>query len=362
MLQLQVALTLFSILLSSSSFAQQNVVRVFNWSDYIDPSILTEFEAETGIRVTYDVFDSNELLETRLLAGRSGFDVVVPSGNFMARQITAGVFRKLDKERLPNLQHMWPLIAEKTGHSDLNNEYSVNYMWGTTGFAFNVDKINERLADAPTDSWRMIFDPEVVKHFADCGIYLLDTADEGLPAALLYAGLNPNSQDLNDLQKAREVLMAIRPFIRRFHSSEYINALADGDICLALGYSGDLLQAKNRAIEANNNVDIQYVIPKEGARMWFDQMAIPADAPNPENAHTFINFIQRPEIIARISNEVFYANGNLASKEFLNDEVRNNPTIYPPDDLLEKLFIIDTYPQRFLRAVNRMWDDIKTGR
>ncbi len=359
---LKLVFCLILTLASLTLHAQEKVVRVFNWSDYIDQSILTDFEKETGIKVIYDVFDTNELLETRLLAGRSGFDVVVPSGNFMARQIEAGVFMKLDKSQLPNLKHAWPFVTERTARLDPDNAYSVNYMWGTTSFAFNEAKIKERLPDAPTDSWRMIFDPEVVKHFADCGVYLLDTADEGLPAALNYAGLNPNSQSAEDLAKAGEVLKAIRPFIRKFHSSEYINALADGDICLALGYSGDLLQAKNRAVEANNGVDIRFVIPKEGARMWFDQMAIPADAPHPENAHALINFIQRPDMIARASNTVFYANGNEASKEFLNPEVREDPSIYPPAEILEKLFIIDTYPQRFLRSVNRLWDDVKSAR
>ena len=281
------------------AFAQEEkVVNVYNWSDYIDESVLTEFEAKTGIKVVYDVFDSNDILETKLLAGATGYDVVVPSGTFLQRQIQAGVFQKLDPDKLPNLSNMWDVVSERTAAFDPGNQYAINYMWGTTGFGYNEAMITERMPDAPVDSWRMVFDPEVVSKFADCGVYMLDAADEMIPAALNYIGEAPDSQDPDVIKKAQDVLMAIRPYVQKFHSSEYINALANGDICLAVGWSGDVLQARDRADEAGNGVTINYVIPTEGALMWFDHMAIPSDAPHPDNAHIFLNYIMEPEVMA----------------------------------------------------------------
>ena len=348
-------------LVCQSALPQDQVVNVYNWSDYIDESILQDFEQETGIKVVYDVFDSNEILETKLLAGGTGYDVVVPTGTFLARQIQAGVFQKLDKTKLPNLTHMWDRIAERIARYDPGNEYSINYMWGTTGFGYNIGKIRERMADAPVDSWRMIFDPEVVAQFADCGIHMLDAPAEMIPAALNYIGEDPASQDPDVIKKAEGVLKAIRPHIQKFHSSEYINALANGDICLAVGWSGDVLQARDRAAEAGNEVEIDYVIPKEGAQMWFDQMAIPADAPHPDNAHTFLNYIMRPEVIAKASNYVYYANGNKASQALLAEDVINDPAIYPTPEVVEKLYTTLPYPPRVQRVVTRLWTSVKTG-
>ena len=342
--------------------SEEKVVHVYNWSDYIDEDILKSFEAETGIRVVYDVFDSNDILETKLLAGRSGYDVVVPSGSFLQRQIKAGVFRRLNKYRLTNLNNMWDVIEKRTAIFDPENRYSVNYMWGTTGIGYNAEKIKEILPNAPLDSWSLIFDPDVVSKLAECGIYMLDAVDEIVPAVLNYIGEDPTSQKRRVLQKAAPVLKAIRPYIEKFHSSEYINALANGDICLAVGWSGDILQARDRAAEADNGVEVTYKIPEEGALMWFDQMAIPKDAKHPRNAHTFMNYIMRPDIMAKASNYVYYANGNLASQKLLNDDVIGDPSIYPDDETVKNLYVVQAYNPRAQRLLNRMWTKIKTNR
>ncbi len=337
------------------------VVNVYNWSDYIDEEILEEFEAETGIDVVYDVFDSNEVLETKLLAGNSGYDVVVPSGTFLQRQIQAGVFMKLDKSKLPNLEHMWDQIEARTAAYDPGNEYSINYMWGTTGIGYNVDAAAERLGTETVDSWDVIFDPEVIAKFADCGVHMLDAPAEMIPAALNYLGHDPDSKDPDQIREAAQLLATIRPHITQFHSSNYINALANGDACLAVGWSGDVLQARDRAAEAGAGVTVEYAIPKEGAQMWFDQMAIPADAPHPENAHIFINYIMEPEVIAKASNYVYYANGNKDSQQYLNDDVIDDPAIYPSDETVENLFVTTPYAPDVQRVVTREWTRVKTG-
>ena len=341
--------------------SEEKVVNVYNWSDYIDEEILAEFEAETGIKVVYDVFDSNDVLETKLLAGGSGYDVVVPSGTFLGRQIQAGVFQELDRDKLSNWGNLWDLVLDRTSKWDPGNKYAVNYMWGTTGIGYNVKMVSERMADAPVSSWDMIFNPAIAAKFADCGIYMLDAGDEMIPAALKYIGEDPDSKDVAVIAKAEAVLMAARPFIRKFHSSEYIDALANGDICIAVGWSGDVLQARDRAAEANNGVEINYVAPVEGALMWFDMMAIPADAPHTGNAHTFINFIMRPEVMAKASNYVYYANGNKASEEFLAEDVFGDPAIYPTPEALKTLYITTPYDADSQRAVTRLWTRVKSG-
>ena len=273
------AAPLLAAAISFSAQAQEKVVNVYNWSDYIDPTIIDDFTKETGIKVIYDVFDSNEILETKLLAGGSGYDVVVPTANFLARQIEAGVFQKLDKSKLPNISNMWDVVLDRTGKYDPGNEYSINYMWGTVGLGYNTKKVQEALGVEAIDSWDVFFDPAKLAKLADCGVYVLDLPSDILPTTLKYLGLDPESHSPDDLAKAEEALMKIRPYIRKFHSSEYINALANGDICLAVGWSGDVFQARDRAAEADQGVAIAFAIPKEGAEMWFDQMAIPADAP-----------------------------------------------------------------------------------
>ena len=348
-------------LVVTGSIAQERTVNVYNWSDYIDESILDDFKNETGINVVYDVFDSNEVLETKLLAGGTGYDVVVPTGSFLSRQIEAGVFNKLDRSKLSNLSNMWKEIEERVSLYDPGNEYSINYMWGTTGIGYNVGLVEERMANAPVDSWEIIFNPDVLAKFEDCGIFILDAPTELVPAALNYLGINPDSKNPDDIDKAGELLLKIRPYIQKFHSSEYINALANGDICLAIGWSGDILQARDRAAEADNNVVVEYSIPKEGALMWFDQMAIPADAKNVEEAHIFLNYIMRPEVMAKASNYVYFANGNKASQPFLEEDVIGDPAIYPTEEATKNLYTVTAYDSKITRIVNRLWTKIKSG-
>jgi putrescine transport system substrate-binding protein len=355
-------LTLTSIvaLCASASFAEQ--VRVYNWSDYIDEELLTKFETETGIDLIYDVFDSNEVLETKMLAGGSGYDVVVPSGTFLQRQITAGAFQPLDKAKLPNISNMWDVVEKRTDQYDPGNAYSINYMWGTTGIGVNVGKVTEVLgADAPMGSLDLILKPENMAKLAECGVHFLDAPAEIIPMTLKYLGEDPDSHDPEVISKAESVLTAVRPYIQKFHSSEYINALANGDICVAVGWSGDILQARDRAAEAENGVEIAYNAPTEGALMWFDQMAIPEDAPNPDGAHKFLNFIMDAQNMAAASNYVYYANGNAASKEFLVEDVIGDPAIYPDAATLENLYTTTPYPSKVQRTVTRLWTKIKSG-
>lgn len=353
--------------ISGAAFAQDKVVNVYNWSDYIDPGVLEDFTKETGIKVVYDVMDSNEVLETKLLAGATGYDVVVPTGSFLQRQIKAGIYQPLDKSKIPNLSNAWDKVTTNLAIYDPGNEHAVNYMWGTTGIGYNVAKAKERLGDQPIDSWDVIFKPELLSKFADCGVYMLDAADEIVPAALNYLGLDPNSKNPEDLQKAGALMDTIRPHVTKFHSSEFINALANGDICLVVGWSGDVFIAKGRAVEAHTAspdkplVDINYVIPKEGALMWFDSMAIPKDAKNVEEAHAFINYLMRPEVAARNTNFLTYANGNIASKPLVSAEIINNPSIYPPDDVMAKLYTVTSYDTKTQRVLTRIWTKFKTG-
>lgn len=348
--------------LFAAGAAMAEEVRVYNWSDYIDEALLEKFETETGIDLIYDVFDSNEVLETKLLAGGSGYDVVVPSASFLERQITAGAFQKLDPSMLSNAGNLWDVITERTAVYDPENAYSINYMWGTTGIGVNVDKVTEILGeDAPINSLSLIFDPANMEKLAECGVHILDAPTEVLPAALAYIGEDATTHDDEVMAKAEPVMMAIRPYVQKFHNSEYINALANGDICVAFGWSGDILQARDRAWEADNGVEIAYNAPVEGALMWFDQMAIPADAPNPEGAHKFLNFIMDAQNMADASNYVYYANGNKASQPLLEEDVIGDTAIYPDAATLENLYTIRAYPNRFQRTVTRMWTKIKSG-
>ena len=347
---------------AASAFSQDRVVNVYNWSDYIDEEILTEFTAETGIKVVYDVFDSNDILETKLLAGSTGYDIVVPSATFMARQIQAGVFQPLDKSKLTNLGNLDPSVAAHLANFDPGNNYAINYMWGTTGIGYNVGKVAEALGeDFEPNTWDMVFDPDVSAKLKDCGIYVLDASDEVIPAALNYLGMDPDSKNVDDIAKGGELLLEARGNVRKFHSSEYINALANGDICVAVGWSGDVLQARDRAAEAGAGVEVEYTIPKEGALMWFDSMLIPADAKNVDEAHEFLDYLMRPEVMAKASNYVYYANGNIASKEFLEKDVIDDPAIYPDEATLANLYIATPYDQRTQRVVTRTWTKVLTG-
>jgi putrescine transport system substrate-binding protein len=341
--------------------AAERVVNFFNWSDYIEPSVLTDFTAATGIRVQYDTFDSNDILETKLLAGKSGYDVVVPSANFLGRQIKAGVFRKLDKSKLPNLVNAWDEISRRLAVYDPGNQYAVNYMWGTVGIGYNVAKAKAALSGAPIDSWDVLFKPELIAKFKGCGVYMLDSADDVLPAALHYLHLDPNTTSQADLEKAADLLAKVRPYVRKFHSSEYLNALATGDICLVVGFSGDVKQAQKRAAEAKNGVDIGYAIPRDGAQLWFDNVAIPKDADHPDEAYALINYLLKPEVAAKNSNFIAYANGNAASRALIEPAILDDRGIYPDADMMARLYTISAHDQKTQRIMNRLWTRVKTG-
>ncbi len=340
----------------------QDVLNVYNWSDYIAEDTIAQFEEEFGVTVNYDVYDSNEVLEARLFAGNTGFDIVVPTSDFLRRQAAAGVYMPLDKDKLPNLGNMDAELMEAAAAYDPDNAHAVIYMWGTTGIGYDAAKITERLGeDAPLDSWSLIFDPEIVSQLADCGVTMLDAPTEMLPAAMNYLGLDPRSTDTADFEAGAELLESIRPHVRYFHSSQYISDLANGDVCLSVGWSGDIFQAQARAAEAENGVEITYVIPDEGALQWFDMMAIPADAPNPDLAHEFINFIMRPDVTADITNYVWYANANEASMELVDEEITSDPAIFPTDETAQVLYPAAVYDARTDRTVNRLWTQVKTG-
>jgi len=356
--------TLTSLLAASLIAASGNAgeVRVYNWSDYIDEALLTKFEEETGLELIYDVYDSHEVLETKLLAGGSGYDVVVPGGTFLMRQISIGVYQPLDLSKLPNHGNVWDVVARRAAAYDPGNAYSINYMWGTTGLGVNVDKVRDLLGDdAPIDSLSLVFDPANMEALAECGVHFLDTPTEVVPAVLKYIGEDPDSHDPEIIAKAEPVLQAVRPYVQKFHASDYINALANGDICVAIGWSGDVLQARDRAVEAGNGVQIAYNAAREGSLIWFDQMAIPVDAPNPDGAHMFLDFMLDARNMAAASNYVYYANGNLASQEFLAEDVINDPAIYPTEEALETLYTITPYPANVQRIVTRMWTRVKSG-
>ncbi|MCC7257277.1 MAG: polyamine ABC transporter substrate-binding protein [Gammaproteobacteria bacterium] len=340
----------------------EKTLNVYNWSDYIDDSVITDFEKETGIDVTYDVFDSNEVLETKLLAGTTGYDVVVPSASFLERQIQAGVFQSLDKAKLPNLRHMDPELMKVMAAHDPDNAHSVNYMWGTSGVGYNADMIAKRMPDAPVDSWRMFYDPAVVAKFADCGVTILDAPSEVIGTVLIYLGRDANSEKPEDLKAAEDVLMKIREHVRYVNSSKYIEDLANGEICLALGWVGDVLQARDRADEAGKGLTIRYNIPKEGAIMFFDMLAIPKDAAHPLNAHLFIDYLMRPEVAAKNSSFVNFANSNAASYPLVSEDVRNDTSIYPTPEVKAKLVTDLAESPEFTRQLTRTWTRFKTGK
>ncbi len=339
--------------------AAQPSVSIYNWTDYIAPDTLAGFQSATGIKPVYDVFDSNETLEGKLLAGKTGYDIVVPSNHFLTRQVDAGVFLELDRSKLPNWKHMDPALLRLLEQNDPGNRHSVPYLWGTNGIGYNVEKVKAVLGTDKIDSWATLFEPENIKKLSSCGVAFLDSADEMLPAMLNYLGLDPNSQDPKDYKKAEDKLLAIRPYVTYFHSSKYISDLANGNICVAFGFSGDVLQAANRAKEANNGIKIAYSIPKEGSNLWFDLIAIPADAKNPEQALAFINYVMEPKVIAGISDYVGYPNANADAKPFIEPETLNNPEVYPPQAVLDKLYISKAPSPKIMRLMTRSWSKVK---
>ncbi|MGP9418400.1 spermidine/putrescine ABC transporter substrate-binding protein PotF [Pseudomonas reactans] len=349
---------------SVTASAEEKTLHVYNWSDYIAPNTVPDFQKETGIKVIYDVFDSNEVLEGKLMAGSTGFDLVVPSASFLERQLAAGVFQPLDKSKLPNYKNLDPALLKMVAQHDPDNKYAIPYLWATTGIGYNVDKVKAVLGkDAPVDSWDLVLKPENLEKLKSCGVSFLDAPAEIYATVLNYLHLDPNSTKASDYTgAANDLLLKLRPSIRYFHSSQYINDLANGDICVAIGWAGDVMQASNRAKEAKNGVNVAYSIPKEGALAFFDVFAIPADAKNLDEAYKFLNYLMEPKVIAQISNTVYYASGNLAATPLVNADVRNNPGIYPSDAVRAKMFTLKVQDPKIDRVITRSWTKVKTNK
>jgi putrescine transport system substrate-binding protein len=346
---------------TAAAAGEPKELNLYIWNDYLAEDTIANFEKETGIKVSVSNYGSNEELDAKLAPGNSGYDIVVPSASTYERQIKAGVYQKLDKSQLPNLKNMDPDIEARLAMHDPNNDYAVLHMWGTTGIGYNVKKIQEAMPNAPLDSWRLVFDPAVAKNFKKCGIAVLDSATEMYSMTLAYLGKDPNSQKPEDLEAATNAMMALRPNMKYAETQRMISDLANGEICLAVGYNGDLLQARDRAEEEKTGAEIKYMIPKEGTIIWFDSYLIPKDAPHPKNAHTFINYMLRPEVIAAVTNTVNYPNGNAAAAQFVNKEVLDDPSVYPPQEVKVKLVpdLADT--EETTRLMTRGWQKFTTG-
>ena len=338
-----------------------SVLHLYNWSDYIDPAILADFTKETGIKVVYDTFDSNEVLETKVLQGQTGYDLVVPSNHNVPRYVAAGAIEPLDRSKLKNLGNLDPKVMAYMAPFDPGGAHTVPYMRGTIGIGYDPEAIARRLPGVKVDSWAIAFDPRYLAKLKDCGVYWLDASEDMYAVAMTYLGKDPNSKAIADYQAATAMMARARPYVRKFHSSEYINALAGGDICLAIGYSGDVLQARSRAAEAGSKVKIAYAIPKEGSQVWFDVFALPKDAPNPAAAYAFLDYMLRPEVIARASNFTHYANANAAATRLVDPAIRDDPNVYPPPQVAARLFVTTTKDQALLRDVNRQWTQVQTG-
>lgn len=349
--------------MASAVQADDKVLHVYNWSDYIAPDTVAKFEKQTGIKVVYDVFDSNETLEAKLLAGKSGYDVVVPSNNFLAKQIKADVYQKLDKSKLPNWKNLDTDLLKAVGDaSDKGNEHAFPYMWGSIGIGYNPEKVKAALGVDKIDSWDVVFKPENMEKLKSCGVSFLDAPTEMIPAALHYLGYPTDSTDKKQLAEAEALFLKIRPSIAYFHSSKYISDMANGNICVAVGYSGDLEQSKARAHEAGDKVKVDYIIPKEGAGTFYDMVAIPKDAANVDAAYKFMNFLMQPEIMAEITNAVRFPNGNQAATPLVDKEISSDPSIYPPADVKAKLYAISDLPAAAQRVLTRSWTKIKSGK
>jgi putrescine transport system substrate-binding protein len=342
--------------------AEEKVLNLYIWNDYLAEDTIANFETETGIKVSVSNFGSNEELEAKLAPGNAGYDIVVPSASAYERQIKSDYYQKLDKSQLPNLKNMDPDIEARLAMHDPGNEHAVLHMWGTTGIGYNVDKVKAAMPNAPLDSWRLVMDPAVAKNFQKCGVAVLDSATEMYSMVLSYLGKDPNSQKPEDLDAATEAMQKFRPFLRYIDTQRMITDLANGEICVAVGYNGDILQARDRAEENKTGQTIAYAIPKEGSIIWFDSYLIPKDAPHPKNAHAFINYMLKPEVIGAVSNFTNYANGNAAAGPFVDKDVLEDPGVYPPADVKSKLVpdLADT--EETTRLMTRGWTRFMTGK
>ena len=356
------ALSLTAAMIAPSYADDQRVLHVYHWSDYVAPDTISNFEKQSGIKVVFDVYDNNEVLEAKLLSGHSGYDIVVPSNPFLAKQIKAGVYQKLDRSQLPQWDNLNQDLLKTLEVSDPGNQYSIPYMWGSIGIGYNQDKVKAVLGDVPVDSWDVIFNPELVGKLSECGVALLDSPTEIVPAAMHYLGLPPDSENPEHIKQAEDLLLKVRPYITYFHSSKYISDLANGNICVAVGYSGDLYQSKARAEEGTGKIRLSYQIPQEGAGTFFDMVGIPADAKNVKEAHEFINYLLQPQVMADLTNYLQFPNANSAATPLVDEVYRNDPGIYPSDDLLKKLYAFPDLSAKGQRAMTRSLTKIKSGK
>ncbi|MDI9347919.1 MAG: polyamine ABC transporter substrate-binding protein [Methylacidiphilales bacterium] len=347
------------LLVSCGEKTKERTLNIYNWNDYIDEKSIPEFETKTGIKVIYDNYDSNEVIEAKLLAGGSGYDLVVPTADFAERFISAKLIQKIDKSKIPNLSNVDPSIYKKLEGYDPQNQYAVNYMWGTSGIGYNKTKIARALPNAPYDSWKLVIDPKNAQKLSTCGIALLDDPKDIYTNVIIALGLDPYKEDLKQLEQAQAALLKIRPFIKYFDSSRYLNDLANGEICVVVGYNGDIIQARDRAKESGFNDEIVYSIPKEGAVLWMDTLVIPADSKNVAEAHEFLNYFLTPEVTARITNHTYYANSNINSKEFIEKEIIDDPAVYPEDAIKEKLVPSRVNSQEYSRKQTQLWTELK---
>lgn len=357
-------LLLALVLLPAAPAAAQQELNVYNWTDYIDPHVLEGFQQETGIRIRYDVYDSLETLEGKMSAGHSGYDIIVPSSEpTFARLVRAGALLPLDRERIPNWRNLDPRLMQRVAKADPGNRHGAIYLWGTVGLGFRPDKVQELAPDVPTDSLDLLLKPENAARLARCGLAVMDSAMDVLPTVLHWLGKDPDTTQAADLRAAEQALLAIRPHLRAIPGSgALMDMLATGEICMALTYSGDVIQAAARAREAGRGVELAYLAPKSGAHLWFDMLAIPADAPHPEAAHAFINYLLRPEVMAAITSKVRYPNAVPASRPLVTEAVREDPNVYPPEEVMAHAFLPGTLPASGERARGRMWNRFKSGR
>jgi putrescine transport system substrate-binding protein len=357
-----VVLTVATVAAGTVSAAEEKVLNVYNWSDYIAEDTLARFTAETGIKVNYDVYDSNEILEAKLMAGSSGYDVVFPSVSpFVARQVKSNIYRKLDRSKLPNWSKLSPSTMKALAGNDPGNAHVVPYMIAGTGIGYNVKKVEAAAPGAPVGSWALIFDPAWAKKLSSCGISVLDDPNEAFAGAFAYLGIDPATEKKEDLEKAAALITGVRPYIKYFHSSSYINDLANGDVCVSHGYGGDLIQSRDRAAEAKQGVEVEVFLPKEGAQAVIDVMAVPADAPHPDNAHAFINFMMRPDVVGPITNAVGYANAVEGAEKFVSEERLKDAVVYPSKETKDRMFVVPLKSPSFDRMQTRTWTRIKTG-
>ena len=357
------ALACYALLIGHAQAEQaERVVNIYNWANYIEPQVLKDFERDTGIRPVYDVYDSNETLEGKLLPGNSGYDLVVPSNNFLAHQIQAGVFRKLDKSRIPNLAGLDPQMLRQLHNSDPDNQYGVPYLWASTGIVYNPDKVKAALGDVPLDSWALLFEPQNMEKLARCGVAFLDSPDEVINSVLLYLGIDPNAASADDYRKAEAQLLKVRPYITYFNSVKHTADLANGEICAALAYAGDAGQASEAAKAAGQNLRITYLVPKEGGKIAFDMLAIPADAKHPENAEAFIDYLLQPRVMARVTDYVRYPNAVPASREHMAAEVASDPILHPSAEAMRHLVVLQPQSAELMRLQTRSWNRIKSGK